>query len=115
IGEIGKSRGILITSYTNVRLLQEDLQKYHWHYIILDEGHKIRNPNAAVTLACKQFRTPHRIILSGSPMQNNLRELWSLFDFVFPGKLGTLPVFMEQFSVPITMGGYANASPVQVW
>lgn len=47
-------------------------------------------------------------------MQNNLRELWSLFDFVFPGKLGTLPVFMEQFSVPITMGGYSNASPVQV-
>jgi SNF2 family DNA or RNA helicase len=47
-------------------------------------------------------------------MQNNLRELWSLFDFIFPGKLGTLPVFMEQFSVPITMGGYSNASPVQV-
>nr|XP_042712051.1 DNA excision repair protein ERCC-6 isoform X2 [Chrysemys picta bellii] len=62
----------------------------------------------------KKFRTPHRIILSGSPMQNNLKELWSLFDFVFPGKLGTLPVFMEQFSVPITMGGYSNASPVQV-
>lgn len=114
IREIGKGCGILITSYANMRLLQEDLQKYNWHYIILDEGHKIRNPNAAVTLACKQFRTPHRIILSGSPMQNNLRELWSLFDFVFPGKLGTLPVFMEQFSVPITMGGYANASPVQV-
>ncbi|KAG7254346.1 hypothetical protein CRUP_036676, partial [Coryphaenoides rupestris] len=40
----------------------------------------------------KKFRTPHRFILSGSPMQNNLKELWSLFDFVFPGKLGTLPV-----------------------
>lgn len=47
-------------------------------------------------------------------MQNNLKELWSLFDFVFPGKLGTLPIFMEQFSVPITIGGYSNASPVQV-
>lgn len=47
-------------------------------------------------------------------MQNNLRELWSLFDFVFPGKLGTLPVFMEQFSVPITLGGYSNATQVQV-
>ncbi|KAM4636256.1 DNA excision repair protein ERCC-6 isoform 2-T2 [Discoglossus pictus] len=114
IGELGDSRGILITSYSYVRLMQEELQKYKWHYIILDEGHKIRNPNAGVTQACKQFRTPHRIILSGSPMQNNLRELWSLFDFVFPGKLGTLPVFMEQFSVPITMGGYSNASPVQV-
>ncbi|KAM4034179.1 LOW QUALITY PROTEIN: DNA excision repair protein ERCC-6 [Anomaloglossus baeobatrachus] len=114
IGEIGNSHGVLITSYSNVRLMQEELLKYHWHYLILDEGHKIRNPNAGVTMACKQFRTPHRLILSGSPMQNNLRELWSLFDFVFPGKLGTLPVFMEQFSVPITMGGYSNASPVQV-
>ncbi|KAM4702917.1 LOW QUALITY PROTEIN: DNA excision repair protein ERCC-6 [Rhinophrynus dorsalis] len=114
IGELGNGQGILITSYSYVRLMQEELQRYNWHYIILDEGHKIRNPQAGVTLACKQFRTPHRIILSGSPMQNNLRELWSLFDFVFPGKLGTLPVFMEQFSVPITMGGYSNASPVQV-
>ncbi|XP_034007727.1 DNA excision repair protein ERCC-6 [Trematomus bernacchii] len=114
IPEIAACHGILITSYSAVRNLQETLQRYDWHYIILDEGHKIRNPNAGVTTACKQFRTPHRFILSGCPMQNNLKELWSLFDFVFPGKLGTLPVFMEQFSVPITMGGYSNASPVQV-
>ncbi|XP_038593522.1 DNA excision repair protein ERCC-6 [Micropterus salmoides] len=114
IPEIASCHGILITSYSAVRNMQDTLQRYDWHYIILDEGHKIRNPNARVTIACKQFRTPHRFILSGSPMQNNLKELWSLFDFVFPGKLGTLPVFMEQFSVPITMGGYSNASPVQV-
>uniref|UniRef100_A0A3B3USV7 DNA excision repair protein ERCC-6 n=1 Tax=Poecilia latipinna TaxID=48699 RepID=A0A3B3USV7_9TELE len=114
IPEIAACHGILITSYSAVRNLQDILQRYDWHYVILDEGHKIRNPNAGVTVACKQFRTPHRFILSGSPMQNNLKELWSLFDFVFPGKLGTLPVFMEQFSVPITMGGYSNASPVQV-
>ncbi|XP_029419905.1 DNA excision repair protein ERCC-6 isoform X2 [Nannospalax galili] len=114
IRDIVHCHGILITSYSYIRLMQDDISRHDWHYVILDEGHKIRNPNAAVTLSCKQFRTPHRIILSGSPMQNNLRELWSLFDFVFPGKLGTLPVFMEQFSVPITMGGYSNASPVQV-
>ncbi|XP_027716943.1 DNA excision repair protein ERCC-6 isoform X2 [Vombatus ursinus] len=114
IREIVRCHGILITSYSYIRLMQDNINNHDWHYVILDEGHKIRNPNAAVTLACKQFRTPHRIILSGSPMQNNLKELWSLFDFVFPGKLGTLPVFMEQFSVPITMGGYSNASSVQV-
>ncbi|KAM9011180.1 DNA excision repair protein ERCC-6 isoform 1-T1 [Ara ararauna] len=114
IHEIASCHGILITSYSYIRLMQDNIHSYDWHYVILDEGHKIRNPNAAVTLACKQFRTPHRIILSGSPMQNNLKELWSLFDFVYPGKLGTLPVFMEQFSVPITMGGYSNASAVQV-
>lgn len=62
----------------------------------------------------KELRTPHRIILSGSPMQNNFRELWSLIDFIYPGRLGSLKEFMEKFSVPITQGGYANASAVQV-
>ena len=52
--------------------------------------------------------------MSGTPMQNSLKELWSLFDFVFPSKLGTLPVFMTEFSIPITSGGYANATQVQV-
>lgn len=56
----------------------------------------------------------HRIILSGSPIQNRLQELWSLFDFVFPGKLGTLPVFQTEFAVPITIGGYTNANAIQV-
>ena len=67
-----------------------------------------------MTLAVKQLATAHRLILSGSPLQNNLKELWSLFDFIYPGKLGTLPVFLQQFSGPITVGGYANASTVQV-
>jgi DNA excision repair protein ERCC-6 len=86
----------------------------NWHYVILDEGHKIRNPDAKITIVAKCFRTPHRLILSGSPIQNNLKELWSLFDFIFPGKLGTLVAFMENFSVPIVQGGYANANDVQV-
>ena len=52
--------------------------------------------------------------MTGSPIQNRLAELWSLFDFVFPGKLGTLPVFQQQFALPIQMGGYSNASAMQV-
>ncbi|XP_076339580.1 LOW QUALITY PROTEIN: DNA excision repair protein ERCC-6-like [Tachypleus tridentatus] len=114
VRNLNKSNGILITSYNGLAMHQTLLLKYEWHYIILDEGHRIRNPDAQATLACKQFRTPHRMILSGSPIQNSLKELWSLFDFIFPGKLGTLPVFMQQFSVPITQGGYSNASQVQV-
>lgn len=62
----------------------------------------------------KQLKTPHRIILSGSPLQNNLEELWSLFDFIYPGKLGALPLFQAQFAVPITHGGYANATDTEV-
>lgn len=114
VKQIAKENGVLVTSYTCVSKMSGLLLKHDWHYVILDEGHKIRNPDAQTTLACKQFRTPHRLILSGSPIQNNLRELWSLLDFVFPGKLGTLPVFMQEFAVPITQGGYSNASDVQV-
>jgi len=66
-----------------------------------------------VSRAVKRLSTPHRLLLSGSPMQNSLKELWSLFDFILPGKLGTLPVFLEHCAVPITRGGYANATPLQ--
>lgn len=54
IPEIASCHGILITSYSAVRIMQDTLQRWDWHYVILDEGHKIRNPNAGVTTACKQ-------------------------------------------------------------
>lgn len=63
--------------------------------------------------AVKRFSTPHRLLLTGSPMQNSLKELWSLFDFIIPGKLGTLPVFLEHCVAPITRGGYVNATSLQ--
>ncbi|KAL7747064.1 DNA repair protein rhp26 [Sorochytrium milnesiophthora] len=105
---------IVVTTFTGIRIYQDQLLSRRWSYVILDEGHKIRNPDAEVTLACKQARTPHRIILSGTPIQNNLTELWSLFDFVYPGRLGTLPVFQSEFAIPINLGGYVNATNVQV-
>ncbi|EEB13301.1 DNA repair and recombination protein RAD26, putative [Pediculus humanus corporis] len=114
IKNIIKSNGILITSYITCLQQSSDLQRQKWHYVILDEGHKIRNPDSQIAINIKLLNTPHRLILSGSPIQNNLKELWSLFDFIFPGKLGTLPVFLAEFGVPITQGGYANASKVQV-
>lgn len=106
--------GLLITTYEQLRLLGAKLLDIEWGYAVLDEGHRIRNPNAEVTLVCKQLQTVHRIIMTGAPIQNKLAELWSLFDFVFPGKLGVLPVFEAEFAVPIAVGGYSNASPFQV-
>ncbi|KAI9343810.1 SNF2 family N-terminal domain-containing protein [Pilaira anomala] len=114
VSDYVKKGGILITTYSGVQSYREILLKHRWGYVVLDEGHKIRNPDSSTTLAIKGFKTPHRIILSGTPIQNNLKELWSLFDFIFPGRLGTLPVFQTQFSVPIGIGGYANATNVQV-
>lgn len=105
---------ILVTTYSGLQNYAELLIPTDWEYAVLDEGHKIRNPNTAITIYCKELRTANRIILSGTPMQNNLVELWSLFDFVFPMRLGTLVNFRQQFEFPIRQGGYANASNLQV-
>ncbi|MCJ1350861.1 MAG: hypothetical protein MMC33_000842 [Icmadophila ericetorum] len=105
---------VLVTTYAGLQSHAELLIPIDWEYAVLDEGHKIRNPNAAITIYCKELRTANRIILSGTPMQNNLVELWSLFDFIFPMRLGTLVNFRNQFEIPIKQGGYANASNLQV-
>ncbi len=105
---------VLVTTYSGLQTYAELLIPVDWEYAVLDEGHKIRNPNTAITIYCKELRTANRVILSGTPMQNNLVELWSLFDFVFPMRLGTLVNFRQQFEFPIRQGGYANASNLQV-
>lgn len=106
--------GVLVTTYSGLQTYAPILIPVDWSFAVLDEGHKIRNPNTAITIYCKELRTANRIILSGTPMQNNLIELWSLFDFVFPMRLGTLVNFRNQFDIPIRQGGYANASNLQV-
>lgn len=113
IRDLHSSHGILLITYAGVVRYINDLLSRKWHYIILDEGHKIRNPDTQVSKLVKKFDTPHKIIITGSPMQNSLQELWSLFDFMRPGLLGTYAAFMEHFAVPITQGGYANATEYQ--
>ena len=105
---------VLVTTYSGLQTYAPLLIPVEWGCAVLDEGHKIRNPNTSITIHCKELRTPHRVILSGTPMQNNLTELWSLFDFVYPMRLGTLINFRNQFEFPIRQGGYANASNLQV-
>ncbi|PTB54349.1 hypothetical protein M431DRAFT_509347 [Trichoderma harzianum CBS 226.95] len=105
---------VLVTTYTGLQTYADLLLGVEWDYAVLDEGHKIRNPNAEITVTCKELNTPNRLILSGTPIQNNLTELWSLFDFIYPMRLGTLVNFKQQFEIPIRQGGYANASNLQV-
>jgi DNA excision repair protein ERCC-6 len=105
---------VLVTTYTGLQTYADELLRVEWDYAVLDEGHKIRNPNAEITVTCKELNTPNRVILSGTPVQNNLTELWSLFDFIYPMRLGTLVNFRTQFEIPIRQGGYANASNLQV-
>ena len=94
----------VITTYENLRRNADIYTGHEWSYVVLDEAQKIKNPDADITLAVKRIRTPHRLAVSGTPIQNDLRELWSLFDFVFPGRLGTLPAFEQEFADPIKRG-----------
>ncbi|KAF7294767.1 TBP associated factor [Mycena indigotica] len=96
-----KSHDIIITSYEVVRNDINQLEKMNWLYCILDEGHVIKNAKTKLTKAVKCIRAQHRLILSGTPIQNNVLELWSLFDFLMPGFLGTETSFNERFSKPI--------------
>ena len=114
VDRVVKDGHVLVTTYAGLQTYANILVPVNWDYAVLDEGHKIRNPNTAITIYCKELRTPNRVILSGTPMQNNLIELWSLFDFVFPMRLGTLVNFRQAFEVPIKIGGYANATNLQV-
>jgi len=92
---------VIITSYDVVRNDVGHLAPIDWHYCILDEGHVIKNDKTKLTKAVKTIKAHHRLILSGTPIQNNVLELWSLFDFLMPGFLGTESSFNERFGKPI--------------
>ena len=95
---------VVITSYEVVRNDIGSLEDINWLYCILDEGHVIKNAKTKLTKAVKAIQAQNRLILSGTPIQNNVLELWSLFDFLMPGFLGTETAFNERFSKPILSG-----------
>ena len=97
-----KKHNLVVMSYESLRSDVEKLSNIDFLYCVLDEGHEIRNPTTKVTLAAKAVRASHRLILSGTPLQNNVGELWSLFDFLSPGYLGTLREFNATFGKFIT-------------
>lgn len=101
---------VIIMSYNTVRTDVELLKPLRFSYCILDEGHIIKNPKSTVTKAVKSIQAAHRLILSGTPIQNNVLELWSLFDFLMPGFLGTERQFNERYSKPIVNSKDAKAS-----
>ncbi|KAF9886932.1 TATA-binding protein-associated factor mot1 [Aspergillus nanangensis] len=101
---------IVVTSYDICRNDSEFLGPINWNYCVLDEGHLIKNPKAKVTIAVKRILSNHRLILSGTPIQNNVLELWSLFDFLMPGFLGTEKVFLDRFAKPIAASRFSKSS-----
>ncbi|ODV83735.1 hypothetical protein CANARDRAFT_202541 [[Candida] arabinofermentans NRRL YB-2248] len=94
---------VVVTSYDVVRNDIEHVGSVDYNYCVLDEGHIIKNGNTKLTKSVKRIRAEHRLILSGTPIQNNVLELWSLFDFLMPGFLGTEKIFNEKFAKPIAL------------
>jgi TATA-binding protein-associated factor len=107
--EIDKA-DVVITSYDICRNDNDAFASISWNYCVLDEGHLIKNPRAKITLAVKRLISNHRLILSGTPIQNNVLELWSLFDFLMPGFLGTEKVFLDRFARPIAASRFSKSS-----
>ncbi len=91
----------ILTTYTTVLNDIEDLSKIVWEYVILDEAQKIKNHATATAKACKRLIAKHKLALTGTPVENRLSELWSIYDFLMPSYLGSFTRFRDTFEIPI--------------
>jgi superfamily II DNA or RNA helicase len=99
-----KTADVMITSYALLRRDEEFLQTLDLRYVILDEAQHIKNPLSQTARAAKKLASERRLALTGTPIENRLSELWSIFDFVSPGLLGQLKTFEEKVARPIDRG-----------
>ena len=93
---------IVITSYALVRRDIKELKKHEFRYVILDESQNIKNADSQTAQAVKELKCKHKLALSGTPIENRLEELWSLFDFLMPGFLFDKSEFNYRYVNPIT-------------
>ena len=89
---------LLILSYTAAKLSSSMLKKYRFNFLVLDEAQHIKNPGSGNAKNCKSISAAHRIVLSGTPLENSPEDLWSVMDFLQPGMLGTLPAFRRHYA-----------------
>ena len=98
---------VAITTYTVLARDIEEMKLLPWHLVVLDEAQVIKSPDAKATKAVCQLESRHRLCLSGTPIENNLQELWSEFRFLMPGLLGDRKRFAKWFRTPIEKNGDA--------
>lgn len=103
-----KDADVVLTSYALIRRDIAELKAIKFRTVILDEAQNIKNADSATAQACKSVDADHRVALTGTPLENRLTELWSLFDFLMPGFLGSADAFHERFEHPITVQGDAG-------
>ena len=96
---------VVITTYGTMLRDIEILHKYKFHHIILDESQAIKNPLAKSAKAARLLNAEHRLVMTGTPVENNTFELWSQFAFLNPGLLGSMDYFKSQFANPIESAG----------
>lgn len=92
---------VVITTYGILLSIQDDITAKHWNVACLDEAHIIKNRGAKTSAAAMKIKADNRVMLTGTPVQNHLGELWSLFQFVNPGLLGNYENFSRKYITPI--------------
>lgn len=92
---------LIITSFGTLRMDMEIFKRVDFHYLILDEGQNIKNPGSQISRAVRLLHGNHRLVLSGTPVENSVIDLWSIMAFVNPGLLGNLKFFRETYVNPI--------------
>lgn len=108
---LGKSYSIMIIGYEKLRTVQEELKKGSGiDIVIADEGHRLKTAKNKSAQAIKSLNTPRRVILSGTPIQNDLSEFFTIVDFVNPDLLGTSKQFTKNFEIPIMKSRQPEAS-----
>ncbi|KAJ3048309.1 hypothetical protein HK097_010690 [Rhizophlyctis rosea] len=93
----GKKFPIVVTTYEICINDKKHLEKHQWKYIILDEAHRIKNPNCKLVKELSTYKVTNRLLLTGTPLQNDLEELWSLLNFIMPQEFNSAMAFLEEF------------------
>ena len=92
---------LVISTYGTVRVDIDVIKNFKFNYIILDESQSIKNPHSQSSKAVKQLHACNKLVLTGTPIENSVAELWSQLAFINPGLLGSLQSFTERFTTPI--------------
>jgi len=103
---------VCVTSYEMVIKEKNALKKFHWRYIIIDEAHRIKNENSRLSMVMRTFACNNRLLITGTPLQNNLHELWALLNFLLPEVFGDAGQFEEWFGTGTGEEGDKEATEV---
>ncbi|CAB1312581.1 unnamed protein product [Coregonus sp. 'balchen'] len=102
---------VVVTSFEIAMIDRTFLQRFHWKYLIVDEGHRIKNLNCRLVRELKMLPTDNKLLLTGTPLQNNLAELWSLLNFLLPEVFDDLKSFESWFDIDTVGSDAKNVVP----